>query len=132
MTDLVDRLRAALDHAEAVARAAITHAGYGPTGEWATSDDGSVMPADPGGNDWIAVGPWSGALGDIGVHIAANDPAHVLRTVAAHRRIIAIYKYAVASRDADSMAWNRAVDMEHVLADLASIYLPDTDQGEPR
>jgi hypothetical protein len=59
------------------------------------------------------------------LHLQTHDPAHVLRTIQAHRKIIATCVYAIKSRDAGD--WNQAVAAEHTLADLASIYFPESD-----
>jgi uncharacterized protein DUF6221 len=85
LVGLPERLRQRLADLETVARAAIERSG---TADWAANPYGNVMPADPRGNDWLAVAPYAGDLGDVGVHIAAHDPAHVLRTIQAHRRLL--------------------------------------------
>lgn len=52
------------------------------------ADDADV-PADRGGNSWIAVGPWDGGMDCAeAAHIARHDPARVLREVEAKRAII--------------------------------------------
>jgi hypothetical protein len=76
-----------LDEDEAAARAAST----GLTWTW----DGDMMMSDHMGEYSMeciidtegANPPWDAA----GVHIARNDPAHVLAVVAAHRRIVELH-----------------------------------------
>jgi hypothetical protein len=81
--DLVERLTRALDEREAVVRAAWTEPG---AGEWRVTTHGG-----------LAQGPYmmlephhvDGQLGSRALaHIAASDPAHVLRTIQAHRAIV--------------------------------------------
>lgn len=100
MTDLADRLRAALDHAEAVARDAQT----------AGLDDEWPFWIDRDG-DWEfeAAGAWRNQF----------KPAACLRTIAAHREIV-------------EWCRSRLPYAAPVLRSLASIYPPDTDQGESR
>jgi hypothetical protein len=110
--DLVARLRDAWDERERqlaederVALAAIQEHSD-PSGRWALGGDSddNVRPADPTGNDWVAVGPRDGGLGDATAeHIARHDPARVLaeverrrRDIAAKRAIIDEYEQAQA------------------------------------
>lgn len=85
-------LNARLDEKEATAKAA--------GGErWSVGGDAddAVVPADRGGNSWIAVGPWDGGMDRAdAAHIALNDPASALADVAADRALLAAYKRAVA------------------------------------
>lgn len=150
--EVVQRLRAALDEREQVAKAAARATGYGPERslDWATNDDGDVIPSNVRGNDWIAVGPWNSSLGAVGAHIAASDPAHVLRTIEAHRQIVDAYEEQAQKASANSERYVRlmrsAADhpaeltgvkthgwelggrtqaLEHVVELLAAIYLTD-------
>jgi hypothetical protein len=85
--DLVAFVRRCLDEDERVALAAIQEHSD-PSGRWALGGDSddNVRPADPTGNDWVAVGPWDGGLGDAtAAHIARWDPARVLAEVEAKR-----------------------------------------------
>ncbi len=119
MTDIADRLNAALDLAEQNARAA-------SPGPWRFTPDGEVESAPLTEGDWMRA-KVAGYFGHYEVRtpegdrafIAANDPPHVLRTIAAHRDIV-------------EWCRTRLPYAGPVLRSLASIYLPDTDQGEPR
>lgn len=122
---LVERLRAALDRAEEIARA---------VGQPHWSEDSAfltdmVIPlpsqvrARPG---WIPM-----ITPEDIRHMAANDPAHVLRSVAAHRKLLERYETAVIARDvavdtplagATRMALRLA---QETLEIVASIYFPE-------
>jgi hypothetical protein len=139
MTDLVDRLRAALDHAEEAARAA-------SPGPWRLLEDGEVESAPLTEGDWMRAHV-AGYFGHYEVRtpeedcafIAANDPVHVLRTIAAHRRIVERHRPALERPSPLGTLCHYCspgeAQTEHPCADLrdiASIYLTDTAQGEPR
>lgn len=94
MNDLVAWLRARLDEDERVAQAAASDPAFGYGGRWAASDHGDVVPAESHGNDWVAVGPWGGDLGDVGRHMAHHDPARVLADLDAKRRLLELHPYA--------------------------------------
>jgi hypothetical protein len=100
--DLVERLRAKIDEAEAIARAADAGPRWsarvptdGPVvdiGEevaWSREIDYAVWRCEDeqDGCPEVARGYAAEAR-----HIAANDPAHVLRTIQAHRKIIERHK----------------------------------------
>jgi hypothetical protein len=160
-TDLADRLLAALDHAEAVARAA-------SPGPWRLTPNGEVESAPLTEGDWMRA-HIAGYFGHYEVQtpaadcafIAANDPGHVLRAVAAHRQIVDNYALVLRQSEENSekfvrlsrttnwtdrvwseqmtnvktFGWEcagRVAAAEAAVKAIASIYLPDTDQGEPR
>jgi hypothetical protein len=64
-------------------------------------------------------------------HIAEHDPAHVLRTIQAHRKIVERYETAVIARDAAvdtplAGATRMALRLEREHLELvASIYFPE-------
>jgi hypothetical protein len=127
---LVDRLRAELDRLEAIAHAAAQHAG---TANWDANPYGNVLAADSAGDRWMAVGPYAGDLRDTGVHIATHDPAYVLRTIQAHRKVLERYETALVCRDAAvdtplAGATRIALRLEREHLELvASIYFPESD-----
>jgi Family of unknown function (DUF6221) len=86
--EVVAFVQARLEEQELLARAV-----YGGEDDhrhhWRVDIEGNVAPAEPRGNDYIAVGPWGTGVGDAGDHIAHHDPARALREVEAKRRIIA-------------------------------------------
>lgn len=99
--DLVTWLRAAYDDVEQVAQEAIREHSD-PTGRWRLGGDGGddVLPDDPTGNDWVAVGPFGGGLGHgTAAHIVRWDPARVLAEVEAKRRILDEVKPQIDSMD---------------------------------
>lgn len=75
------RLCAHLDKDEAIARAAGAMPG---TDDWRAEEYGVY---EEHGITPIAVGPYDGDIGDVGVHVARHDPARVLREVAAKRKL---------------------------------------------
>ncbi len=128
MTDLADQLRTALDRAEATARAATP-------GPWHALDGGVV---DDDHEQWPVADTDSKRNREDRVFIAANDPAHVLLTVAAHRRIVDRHQPQQVNGDyhecrtcSDGYGYHDPAPCAD-LRDIASIYLPDLDQGEPR
>jgi hypothetical protein len=91
--ELVAFVMRCVDKDERVALAAIQEHSD-PSGRWALGGDidDNVRPADPTGNDWVAVGPWDGGLGDAtAAHIARWDPARALAEVKAKRRILDLH-----------------------------------------
>lgn len=100
MTDLIAKLRAALDEDERVAQGAAALCGcHGPKDEWSFADD------DHCGRIEIADDPhspirrqltrrWNRSYEDMRMahHIARHDPARVLRQVAAMRKILELHE----------------------------------------
>lgn len=92
MTEFDERLRAAIDETERIARA--PQDGSAPwTGEWSAGKDGE------GGalytrNGWYLASKLRGEPIEPGVlaHIVHNDPAAVLRRVAADRKLLALHE----------------------------------------
>lgn len=83
--DLVDRLRAALDETERVARAA--------GAAWTLEGERDELLLDFGGHTTTAIGFYEDdALRPAeAAHIVRHDPASVLRMVAAHRKILNLH-----------------------------------------
>ena len=95
MSDLGSWLTAQLDHDEQVARAAAAE-----TGEcWEASDPGLYVVDDPRQPGPFATGAWGDLDASVAAHAALHDPAAVLRTVAAHRAILASLRDARSRRD---------------------------------
>lgn len=129
-SDALARLRAGLDRDEALARAAAERAA-----EWRSDGRGvEGGPFEPGDPEWAI--PECGEhtiVYDEGwpkpaeaIHIAAFDPARVLRQVAAIREVVAecetlIHRAALASEDSPAA--------EAILEALADIY--PTETGDP-
>lgn len=100
---LIEKLTAALDETERIARAAVRHPSrYNSDlrdheecgvddGEW-TADRCEVISANPHRGDFfhggIMIYDEGGHNEEQAKHIAHNDPAHVLRQVAVHRKIL--------------------------------------------
>lgn len=82
---LVPWLHAQLDAREKCARAA-AEAVEG--GDWSPRDDGGVVARGPRGIT-VALGPEGFMNAAVEDHIAAHDPARVLRAIEAKRRILA-------------------------------------------
>ncbi len=130
MTDLVDRLRAARDRHEQVALAATP-------GPWHALDGGVV---DDDHEQWPVADTDSKRNREDRVFIAANGPDVVLRTVAAHRRIVERHQpdlerpnpLGTLCRYCSPPGLAQTAWPCPDLRDSASIYLPDTDQGELR
>lgn len=80
MTDLITRLREAIDEDERLARAAVRFGGPPP-------------PHMDGPGVWFAVGMESQYDASVDEHIARHDPARVLREVAAKREILELHQY---------------------------------------
>ncbi len=97
MSDLADQLRAALDRAEAVARAATPGPWRREHPDWPNTSIGNghrTVIASAVGHG----GSWPSAQD--AAHIAANGPDVALRTIAAHRRIVGLYEAAEVTRNA--------------------------------
>ncbi len=97
MTDLADRLRAALDHAEAVARAATPGPWRREHPDWPNTSIGNgdrTVIASAAGHG----GSWPSA--EDAAHIAANGPDVALRAIAAHRQIVDVHSDNCGSCDA--------------------------------
>lgn len=110
---LTERLRAALDRAEEIARA--TEVSDGPDQWWSANDLGAhVDEADT-------------------TFIVANGPAHVLRTVAAHRKILARHHTGGQSPWTGDMTRRCVTCFQgfpcESVRDLASIYFPEAPDG---
>jgi hypothetical protein len=73
-----------------------------------------------GNNDYVAVGPWRGSVGDRAPHIARNDPARVLREVEAKRRIVALH----------ATPCEECISGEYVTVD--NVDVPEQYQGDCR
>lgn len=137
---LVEFLTARLDELEAIARAAAaatTHAD-GDGMHWRGSPDGDVYEGES--SAYVATGPWGSDLGVTGLHIAANDPAHVLADIAAKRRIVERHSQVETGTIKDHGGEDEVTYCGHCgtdldegdcpdLLDLASIYSerPDYD-----
>ncbi len=111
MDDLITFLRAQLDEDERIARAASP----GPW-EWLTENGEPWQPKPDGWLDYtgeyLGVGKDSGTLFGPGmtphadaVHIAAHDPARVLREIEAKRRIVDRYAWLREHGDTGGTAW---------------------------
>jgi hypothetical protein len=108
MTDLLERLKEALDETERIANAAASQCGcHPPTPSWTFADDDNdgrmVIEGDPHPDIRTKLtGRWNKSYHDLfaGRHIALNDPASVLRQVAAHRKLIAKHAEALAKHPA--------------------------------
>lgn len=136
--DLVEQLRSALDEAERFAKTASgapwEHKQYGVESEvWSHAGHRVALrpPTHHGTGGFNTLGAPDCRF------VAANDPAHVLRTIQAHREVLRLYENAVAARDAGSVSdWNRAVDhgaasvLGDVVRSVAAIYLPDIETGD--
>lgn len=132
--DLIERLRAELDRLEAVALAATRN-------EWRVDHW-----CNERGTDHLVVadfdaGPPAFAIKNEAdaAHIAAHDPAHALRTIQAHRKILDCYhdvteRLAHWKREGDERlaAWARVeVDtLRWAIEQVASIYFPESDAAD--
>lgn len=134
---VVLRLRSELDRLEAIAKAACRRGtqrpGWkGPAARWSAYQEG--------GGDGYAIQSADGEVGfivgwpeELAHHIAFHDPAHALRTIQAHRKIIERYETAVIARDAAvdtplAGATRMALRLEREHLELvASIYFPESD-----
>ncbi len=118
MIDLADWLRAALDRVEAVARAAAEQAPTPWKVEVKSYEDSVYIRA---GDSHATEGESCGCCDrgtlarQVAENIVANDPARVLRTVAAHRTIMGQLEHALADDATDETAlW--------MLSTLGAIY----------
>lgn len=109
---LADRLAAALDREERRARFVLSdYARHEPS--WETLNTGVVLLGD----ELLLTG--DGPLAD---HIAYQDPDRTLRRVAAHRRILDVWRKADAKRYENAEDEARAWLMDEVLEWLAEGY----------
>jgi hypothetical protein len=111
VTDPLEFLRAA--HAEAEARAEAATAGPWTAFEYVDHDCGfeATIGTGPGVHDRTSVvghGYEGGGVERMvdAVHIAANDPAAVLRRITAERKLIGLYEAARAEYPADLHAYD--------------------------
>lgn len=127
---LVERLRAALDRAEEIARAAAA-----PSLHWREDSAWLTDMLDPLPSQRAERAPgWQPMITPEEIkHIAANDPAHVLRTVAAHRKILDRHAPVELERTVCEVCSSRTWDDEELIGTypcvdvlaLASIYFPE-------
>lgn len=87
MSELIDRLKAAIDEDERIAKATESgeweaHGSYGDA--WVAEKDGHLVAAHREVYPECAIS----LDDDVAVHIARHDPARVLRQVKAHRTIL--------------------------------------------
>jgi hypothetical protein len=129
--DLVERLRSALDERERVAREA--QALNDDAGRWTQVDPDREPGRIVDGHGEVVTYDEGAPLEVQAAHIAANDPAHVLRIVLAHREILALFEGArseVREHRVGTPEHQRAADsgllLNLVIMKLAAIYLPDT------
>jgi hypothetical protein len=137
--DLVERLRSALDRAEEIARGA----DHGP---W------EVGPSFGARNNRVYVRQEGDLIDSIGtcviagqvsnmpqfrqnaIFIATNHPAHVLRTIRAHRKIVDRHGKGHWCISADGgygrMWWPSVAGSCEDVRDVAAIYLPDIETGD--
>lgn len=133
--DLIERLRGALDERERVAIAAAQTNGNRWEREWAFSTH-FVVPADvEGSTAAVNVSRLKPSQRAAAEHIAANDPAFVLRTIQAHGAIIRLYTNALGAVEHWSPYTpqrNKEQDeaavsvLEGAVEALASIYFPES------
>lgn len=111
---LIEKLTAALGETERIANAALSHPGeWSRAGGWIRTgtDDGRWHTGEFGDQSridgiGITIYDEGGHDEDQARHIAHNDPAHVLRQVAAHRRILEIHSGSHECTSAeDSCVW---------------------------
>lgn len=112
--DLLDRLNAALDERERLARAATP-------GPWHALDGGVV---DDDHEQWPVADTDSKHNREDRVFIAANDPTHVLRVITAHREVLRHhFKTPAEHHPGYDCAWCRyhwpCFDVENI----ASVYV---------
>jgi hypothetical protein len=118
--DLVERLRHALDAHEVVMRQATP-------GPWTIEPNRSVRAGD----DLVVASVtardlWPSARD--ASFIAVNDPAHVLRTIQAHRKIVGRHERGVFHPD-ECGRCNDPFPCPDVRS-IAAIYLPDIETGD--
>ncbi len=119
--DLVDQLLAALDRAEATARAATPGPWCREHPDWPNTSIGNghrTVIASAAGHG----GSWPTA--EDAAHIAANGPDVALRAIAAHRRIVDRHQRGVSHPD-ECGRCNDSYPCDD-LRDLAAIYLPES------
>lgn len=119
---LVERLRAALDRAEEIARAATP-------GPWHAGNATELGAADVYAGREAVTSAYAEPCCSYedAVHMAANGPDVVLRTVAAHRKILDLLP-AVAELEERDEREHGPLDVKpsaELLAAVASIYFPE-------
>lgn len=128
--DLIERLRGALDEAERIASAAAAEVPHNMA--WRTERGLVVAPIADSEFVAVVVELVEPAGLGVGQHIAANDPAHVLRTIQAHRKIVEIHYSAWSAAGDICFACDDGSGVEATwpcatLRALASIYFPESD-----
>ena len=111
MSDLVAFLSARLDEDEAAANAAASVAGPGWKYEtyW-PEDEGTTRTCVRSETDAFLADLYDAPdYPDLAAHIARHDPARVLREVEAGRKILAMYRDAVAEAGSVTVEWLLAV-----------------------
>ena len=132
MNELVDRLRAALDRAEEIARAAGARSMDWREDSAFLTDMVIPLPSQlrdrPG---WMPMITREDIL-----HMAANDPRAVLRSVAAHRKIIDAWcaadhvaGFPMDDCTHDSAATGAAEALKIAVEALAAVYFPEETDG---
>ena len=126
MVDLVRWLGEQLDEDERIARATTERQPYDEWDAVGAGDDD-----DAARSHWevvkIARMAQSPAARALAIHIAAHDPARVLREIDAKRRMLADFVPELAQTDATIEGeWNSHDDLEHKL--LAYLALPYADR----
>lgn len=125
---LVDRLRAALDVIEQVAKDAEQYSDG--SGVWRVGQGGGLASGS-----YLLLSPYSAqSLGSRALeHISIHDPATVLRTIQAHRALLERYDTAIVARDAaegtllaGATRMSLRIHEENVRL-VASIYFPESD-----
>jgi hypothetical protein len=122
---LPERLREALDRAEEVAKRAAVH--NDGSGVWRVSGGGLAS------GSYLLLSPYSAqSLGSRPLeHMAANDPAHVLRIIQAHRKITDEHEIVEMNLPPFDLLCVRCHEaLCPTLAALASIYFPESDAAE--
>lgn len=120
---VVLRLREALDRLEAIAKATTCAV---PWKAVRVSDLGTDVQGACEG--WVTASTQGACAAEDARFIAANDPATVLRTIQAHRKILDRCSQVLSKAPKYVEDW--AVDellAELIMRDLASIYFPESD-----
>ena len=99
MSTLAQFLKNRIAENEAAARAAADEASHGDGDgmHWRTSEDGNVYEGQS--NSCLAVGPWASDLREVGLHIARQDPAHVLARCRADTALLEDHCYRHVCED---------------------------------
>jgi len=126
---ITDWLRAQLDEDERIARWAVSEHEREPRlvkcetgGQWSRRyvDYGGTEVVDGAGHVIVPAAHDKGAA--VRTHIAAHDPARVLREIDAKRQIIEQHERYAAERRRMMGGWDPRSDDSPVLAALASVY----------